>query len=116
LVITETLGGTKDGVALQKKIGYLEILFGRELNHIVSLPIERGLPSSSDTLAFSRQCNKFDPIDFELYLTLKKHKSSGILLITRNHKDFTSKICKRVGFITLLGDKEIKTYGIYQAN
>jgi hypothetical protein len=114
-VILETLGGTKDETALRKKIGYLEVLFGRSLGQIVSLPIERDLPANNDLLAFSRQCNKFSPTDFELFLTLKKYKSSGILLITRNHSDFTNKICDRTGFITLLGDKEIRTYGVYQA-
>lgn len=114
-VLIEVVGGTKDATALQDRMDYLEILFGRPFANIVGLPIERDLPASSDLLAFSRQCNKFSPTDFELFLTLKKYRSSGILLITRNHTDFTNKICNRVGFITLLGNKEIRTYGIYQA-
>lgn len=114
-VLVETLGGTKDETALKDRINYLEVLFGRPFASIVSLPIERNFPTSGDFLAFSRQCNRFSATDFELFLTLKKYKSSGILLITRNHSDFTSKICDRAGFITLLGDKEIRTYGVYQA-
>ncbi|MGC1176536.1 MAG: hypothetical protein WA843_00535 [Candidatus Saccharimonadales bacterium] len=114
-VVVETLGGTTDETALRKKTTYLESVFGQQLDHIVSLPIERDLPTPNDLLAFSRQCNKFSNTDFELFLTLKKYKPSDILLITRNHKDFTDKICDRVGFITLLGNKEIRTYGVYRA-
>lgn len=114
-VIIETLGGTKDETHLKDKIDYVELLFSRPFDKIVSLPIERDLPNIKDLLSFSRQCNKFGTTDFELFLTLQKYKSSGILLITRNHSDFTNKICDRAGFITLLGDKEIRTYGIYQA-
>ncbi len=114
-VILETLGGTKDEAMLNDRVDYLEIIFGRPFNTMVGLPIERDLPAKADMLAFSRQCNKFSSTDFELFSTLKKYKSSGMLLITRNHKDFTSKICKREGYITLFGNKEIRTYGVYQA-
>lgn len=114
-VIVEALGGTKDSTLLGKKVNYLEALFGRSLSQIVSLPIERKLPATEDLLRFGRQCRKFSATDFELFLTLKKYQSSGIVLITRNHSDFSNKICERVGFITLLGDKEVRTYGVYRA-
>ncbi len=114
-VILEALGGTKDEARLNDKIAYLELVFGRPFANMVGLPLERDLPSKTDLLAFSRQCNKFSATDFELFLTLKKYKSSGILLITRNHSDFTSKVCNRAGYVTLFGDKEIRTYGVYQA-
>jgi len=114
-VILEALGGTNNENDLDDKLAYLEIVFGRPFNELERLPIERRLPDKAELLSFSRQCNKFATTDFELFLMLEKYKSSGILLISRNHKDFTSKICNRTGFITLLGNKEIRTYGIYQA-
>jgi hypothetical protein len=114
-VLTETLGGTKDSDHLKAKITHLELLFQKPFKDIVKLPIERELPTGDDILKFSRQCNKFDTTDFELYLTLKKYCHTGIMLITRNHTDFTSTLFERNGFITLFGNKEIKTYGLYSA-
>lgn len=114
-VITEFLGGTKDKGDFEAKVRHLEILFGKPLAKIVSLVVGKDFPAQDAFLAFSRQCNKFGTTDFELYLTLKKFSTGGLLLVTRNHSDFTNKICDRVGFITLLGNKEIRTYGMYQA-
>jgi len=112
-VLVETLGGTKDFDYINAKIKHLELLFQKPFEQIVKLPIEREMPDSDDVLKFSRQCNKFDTTDFELYLTLKKYQHTGIMLITRNHTDFTSALFDRNGYITLFSNKEIKTYGLY---
>jgi rRNA-processing protein FCF1 len=114
-VVVETLGGTKNETDLKAKVVHLELLFGKKLDKIVSLPIERDLPEIKSLLDYSRQCNKFGTTDFELFLTLKKYKHAGIMLVTRNHLDFTGRLFNRQGFITLLGNKEIRTYGLYTA-
>jgi hypothetical protein len=112
-VLVEFLGGTKNPVEYDAKVLFVELLFGKTLDKIVSLPIDSKLPNKTDLLDFSRQCQKFAPTDFELFLTLKKYSHSSLILISRNHTDFTSRLFKRKGFITLLGDKEIRTYGLY---
>jgi len=112
-VLIEFLGGTKNLVEYQTKVEFVELLFGKTLDEIVNLPIDRGLPERNDLVKFSRQCKKFAATDFELYLTLKKYNHSNLVLISRNHTDFTTSLFKRQGFITLLGSKEIRTYGLY---
>jgi hypothetical protein len=114
-VIIEFLGGTPNDELYDKKTVFLEQLFGKELGKIVSLPIEAALPNKEDFLVFSRQCNKFSYVDFEMYLTLKKYKHSKILMASRNHRDFTTAIFNRKGFMTLLSKKEIRTYGLYSS-
>lgn len=111
--VVEFLGGTKNEELYEKKQIFLEKLFGKPLDKIVSLPIDSSLPTRKDFLVFSRQCNKFGYVDFELYLTLKRYRTSNIFLATRNHSDFTAELFKRHGFMTLLGKKEIRTYGLY---
>lgn len=115
-VLLETLAGTKNELDLSSKITYLEMLFKRPYWQIRPLPIDNDMPSNSDILNFSRQCHKFARTDFELYLALKKYRRSNLMLITRNHTDFTNKLFTRHGFITLLGAKEIRTYGLYAVN
>ncbi len=112
-VLLEFLGGTKNPVEYDLKVQFVELLFGKRLTEIVSLPIDKELPTKEDLVKFSQQCKKFAPTDFELYLTLKKYSHGNLLLISRNHTDFTARLFKRQGFITLLGDKEIRTYGLY---
>lgn len=110
-IAIEFLGGTSEKAALEKKKEFLEVTFGKALEKIY-LPLDHTPPNLNDILVFSRQANKFDIADYELYCTLKKY-GEKIALITRNHKDFSSTLTSRVGFITLLGDKEIHTYGVY---
>lgn len=115
-VLIEFLGGTKNLVEYQAKVEFVELLFGKPLADIVSLPIDKTLPDRNDLVKFSRQCHKFAPTDFELYLTLKKYNHGNLVLVSRNHTDFTTGdtgLFKRQGFITLLGNKEIRTYGLY---
>jgi len=112
-VLVEFFGGTKNLVEYQTKVEFVELLFGRTLDEIVSLPIDRSLPDRNDLVKFSRQCRKFAATDFELYLTLKKYSHNNLILVSRNHTDFTTSLFKREGFITLLGSKEIRTYGLY---
>lgn len=112
-VLIEFLGGTKNPDELDAKIRFVELLFGKSLAGIVALPIDKDLPPKTDILNFSRQCKRFAATDFELFLTLKKYSHDNLVLISRNHTDFTSRAFHRQGFITLLGDKEIRTYGIY---
>lgn len=111
-IAIEFLGKTTEEEALAKKVAFLEMLLGNHLVDAFYLPIDRGFPDKTDFLAFSRSANKFGNADFEIYLTLKKYKRH-LLLITRNHKDFPTKLVNRVSFITLLGTAEIHTYGVY---
>src|SRR5690606_19550239 len=90
---------------------FLETVFGKELAKAY-LPLDYDVPSTSDILHFSRQANRFSIVDYELYKTLKKY-GKRIALVSRNHKDFSTKICERISFVTLLGVSEIHTYGIY---
>lgn len=110
-IVIEFLGSTTNEDDLSKKVAFLEMLLGKHLQHGY-LPIDRDFPDATDFLAFSRAANKFQPADFELYLTLKKYRQH-LLLVTRNHKDFPTKLVNRVSFITLLGKTEIHTYGVY---
>lgn len=112
-VLVEFFGGIKNLVEYETKVRFVQLLFGKSLDKIVGLPIDKELPERNDLVKFSRQCHKFAPTDFELYLTLKKYNHGNLVLISRNHTDFTTKLFKREGFITLLGDKEIRTYGLY---
>jgi hypothetical protein len=112
-VIIEFLGGTRNRDHHKAKVDFLELLFGKALTNLVGLPIEARLPTQEEIISFSRQTNKFSPTDFELYLTLEKYSHGNLVLISRNHTDFTTKLFKREGFITLLGEKEIRTYGLY---
>jgi hypothetical protein len=112
-IIIEFLGGTKGKADLEKKVSFLEKMFGRKFDDRPYLPLDRDTPDLQDILIFSRQANKFGIADFELYQTLKKYAST-IVLVSRNHKDFTQKITERISFITLLGDAEIHTYGLYK--
>jgi hypothetical protein len=110
-IVIEFLGSTTDEDALSKKTDFLEMILGKRLESGY-LPIDRDFPNRTDFLTFSRATNKFHPADFELYLTLKKYRQH-LLLITRNHKDFPTKLVNRISFITLLGNAEIHTYGVY---
>ena len=110
-IIIEFLGGTTDKANMDKKRQFLELTFGKKLAAIY-LPLDHAEPNTDDLLAFSRQANKFAVPDFELYCTLKKY-GSRIALMSRNHKDFSTRLTKRISFITLLGASEIHTYGIY---
>ncbi len=112
-VLIEFFGGTKNPVEYDTKVEFIELLFGKPLDKIVSLPIDKDLPIRDDLIGFSRQCHRFAATDFELYLTLKKYSNAQLMLVTRNHTDFTVSLFKREGFITLLGAKEIRTYGLY---
>lgn len=111
-VIIEYLGGTHDTKSYKKKVDFLELMFGKPVGSIISLPVD-SVPDEENLIAFSRQCNTFDPIDYELFLTMKKYHHSKILLMTRNHADFTTRLFKRSDFVTLLGAKQIRTYGLY---
>lgn len=111
-IALEFLGGTKDTVHMQKKQEFLETLFGRQLKQTY-LPLDRGEPDTDSLLMFSRHAQNFSIADFELYCTLKKY-SRRIALVTRNHRDFPSTLVDRVSFITLLGNAEVHTYGIYE--
>lgn len=110
-IVLEFLGGTKNDEDMQKKQKFLEATFGKKLDEI-SLPLERLLPETQQILAFSRQANRFSVTDFELYTTLLKY-GDKIALVSRNHKDFTATLLPRISFITLLGNAEIHTYGVY---
>lgn len=112
-VLVEFLGGTHNSDHYKTKVNFLELLFGKDLGQIVSLPIETKLPTQDEFINFSRQTNKFAATDFELYLTLRKYNHGNLVLVSRNHSDFTTRLFKREGFITLLGEKEIRTYGLY---
>lgn len=112
-VLIEFFGGTKNLVEYEAKVRFVELLFGKVLGQIVGLPIDKDLPDRNDMVKFSRQCQKFAPTDFELFLTLKKYNHGNLVLVSRNHTDFTARLFKREGFITLLGDREIRTYGLY---
>jgi hypothetical protein len=112
-VLIEFFGGIKNLVEYQAKVEFVELLFGKPLDKIASLSINKELPARDDVVKFSRQCQRFGVTDFELYLTLKKYSHSNLILVSRNHTDFTSRLFKRPGFITLLGDREIRTYGLY---
>lgn len=113
-IAIEFLGGTKDKDHLDTKKKFLEVTFNKSLDNIY-LPLDRTPPDVNDILAFSRQANKFSIADYELYCTLKKY-GERIALVTRNHKDFSTTLTKRISFITLLGIAEIHTYGIYAYN
>lgn len=113
-IAIEFLGGTSDKDNLDKKKKFLEITFNKELKNIY-LPLDHNEPDTDDILNFSRQANKFSIADYELYCTLKKY-DKRIALVTRNHKDFSTTITTRISFITLLGIKEIHTYGVYAYN
>lgn len=110
-IAIEFLGGTTDAAALTKKQEFLEVTFSKSLSYVY-LPLEHTMPTTDEFLLFSRNANKFSLADFELYCTLKKYRQH-IALITRNHKDFSTKIMDRLSFITLLGAAEIHTYGVY---
>lgn len=110
-IAIEFLGGTSEHALLAKKKSFLESTFNKELNNLY-LPLDRMPPDINDIMAFSRQANKFSIVDYELFCTLKKY-GTNIALLTRNHKDFSTTLTKRIGFVTLLGDKEIHTYGVY---
>lgn len=111
-VVIEFLGGTKSEEDLQSKIDFLEAIFAKKLGSSF-LPLSQTFPTNDEFLQFSRQANKFSTTDFELYCALKKYQRSGLLLMTRNHTDFTQTLFARKGFITLLGTKEIHTHGLY---
>ena len=111
-IAIEFLGGATDKNILDTKKEFLEITFGKKLANIY-LPIDHSEPNLEDILAFSRQANKFSIADYELYCTVKKY-GNRIALITRNHKDFSTNLSRRVSFITLLGKAEIHTYGVYE--
>lgn len=113
-IAIEFLGGTTDKSDLDKKKEFLEATFNKQLGKIY-LPLDHTEPDLDDILKFSRQANKFGIADYELYCTLKKY-GDKIALITRNHKDFSTSLTTRIGFITLLGDKEIHTYGVYSCS
>jgi|GEM_PF-3884112 len=110
-IVLEFLGGTTDENHLKLKREFLELTFGKKLANIY-LPLEHSEPNLDDLLAFSRQANKFSTPDYELYCALKKY-AKNIALISRNHKDFSTKLTNRISFITLLGTSEIHTYGVY---
>lgn len=110
-IVLEFLGGTQDSSNMQKKKEFIEKLFGRTVGKVY-LPIDQNAPDIETLLEFSRQASSFSIADYELYLTLKKY-GVKIALVTRNHKDFSTTLTKRISFITLLGNKEIHTYGIY---
>lgn len=110
-IVLEFLGGTTDEENINKKKEFLEVTFGKKLAAIY-LPIDHTEPDIKELLAFSRQANKFTIPDYELYCTLKKY-GARIALISRNHKDFSTSLIKRISFITLLGASEIHTYGVY---
>ncbi len=110
-IAIEFLGGTSDSSGIKTKKEFLEVVFNKKLESIY-LPLDHTAPDIEDILAFSRQANKFSIADYELYCTLKKY-GDRIALVTRNHKDFSTKLTNRISFITLLGTKEIHTYGIY---
>lgn len=114
-VITEFLGSTKDEQELDQKINFLEQIFGRQLNAI-SLPHNPELPSKEKFLKFSKQANKFGVTDFDLFVAMQKYSHVRLLLMTRNHSDFTFPTFERAGFITLLGKKQIHTHGLYKYN
>ena len=110
-IAIEFLGGSKDSVHIKVKKEFLETLFGKPLGKIY-LPLDTTEPNINDLLTFSRQANKFSIPDYELFCTLKRY-GKNIALVSRNHKDFTTGLVKRISFITLLGKAEIHTYGIY---
>ena len=110
-IALEFLGGTKDKSSIKIKQEFLELTFGKKLA-AVYLPLDHTEPDISDILTFSRQANKFSIADYELYSTCKRY-GERIALVTRNHKDFSAKLMERISFITLLGNAEIHTYGIY---
>ncbi len=114
-ITIEFLGGTTDSDDMDKKIAFLEIIFGKKLSgDNFYLPLARDFPDKDDFLTFSRAANRFSPTDFELFRTMKKYQHS-LVLISRNHKDFSTKLADRISFITLLGKSEIHTYGVYRA-
>ncbi len=113
-IAVEFLGGATDKNLLNKKKEFLEITFGKKLAKIY-MPLDHAEPNLDDILAFSRQANKFSIADYELYCTLKRY-GKRIALVTRNHKDFSINLTKRISFITLLGSSEVHTYGIYAHN
>lgn len=110
-VVIEFLGGTKDADSLTAKLEFLEKLFARPIDRIF-VPYKPDFPKHDEFIEFSRQANNFSCTDFELYLTLKKY-AGRVMLMTRNHKDFTAPTFERKGFITLLGKKEVHTHGLY---
>lgn len=112
-IALEFLGGTTDSSSMGKKKQFLEITFGRPLGNVY-LPLDHTEPNTDDLLDFSRQANKFSVADYELYCTVKKY-GKRIALVTRNHKDFSTNLIKRISFITLLGTAEIHTYSICEA-
>lgn len=109
-IAIEFLGGTKDQADIDKKKEFLEVIFGKPLGSIY-LPLDHEEPDLNSLLAFSRQAKNFSIADYELYCTLKKY-GARIALMTRNHKDFSNKLAKRISFITLLGNAEIHTHSI----
>lgn len=110
----EFIGGTKNPQSLNQKVAFLEELFGKKLHsENLFLNTNSTFPESKDFLEFSRQANKFSLVDFEIFTLLKQ--LNDVLLISRNHKDFTTRLVYRISFITLLGIAEIHTYGVYQA-
>jgi hypothetical protein len=111
-VVIEFLGGTKGQDDLKAKVEFIEAVFGKTLSNIF-LPLAQQFPDAGSFLAFSRQANNFSTTDFELYCALKKYAHSGLMLMTRNHRDFTPPMFNRQGFITLVGTKEIHTHCLY---
>lgn len=110
-IVLEFLGGTTDQTNIEKKKQFLEVTFGRTIDKTY-LPLDHSAPNLQDLLQFSRSANKFSVADYELYCTIKKYQKR-IALVSRNHKDFSTKLARRISFITLLGTSEIHTYGIY---
>ena len=111
-VVIEFLGGTKSESNISEKVKFLETVFAKPISGLF-LPSDKASPIEDEFLEFSRQANKFSVTDFELFWFLKKYSRSGLLLMTRNHSDFTAPTFERKGFITLLGKNEIHTHGLY---
>lgn len=114
-VIIEFLGSTTDAQIIKGKAELIEMIFGKKLtSNTFYLPLDHKMPELETFLIFSRQVKNFSAIDFEIYRTMQKYRSH-LLLVTRNHKDFSTKLVERISFITLLGTAEIHTYGVYKA-
>ncbi len=113
-VVIEFLGGTQDEDSLKTKIAFIEVIFGRKLEQLF-LPLEPMFPKPDLFLSFNRHIKNFSSTDFALYCALRKYHKSNLILMTRNHKDFGQPDIERIGFITLLGRKEVHTHGLYKA-